>query len=59
MIFSQILKVIHDDFLIILMQNWTEGKWRRVLIQTSAIIANCRDSFEMNRALPGLYRDQP
>jgi hypothetical protein len=29
-----------------------------VLIQTSAIIANCRDSFEMNRVLPGLYRDE-
>jgi hypothetical protein len=31
----------------------------RVLKQTSAIIANCRYSFEMIRALPGLYRDQP
>jgi hypothetical protein len=31
----------------------------RVLKQASEIIANCRDSFEMNWALPGLYRDQP
>jgi hypothetical protein len=27
--------------------------------QTSEIIGICRDSFEMNWALPGLYRDQP
>jgi hypothetical protein len=40
------------------MQDWTEGKWGRVLLQTSAIIANCCNSFEMNRALPGLYMDQ-
>jgi hypothetical protein len=30
----------------------------RVLIQTSEIIANCSDSFEMNRALPELYPDK-
>jgi hypothetical protein len=35
------------------MQDWTKGKWGRVLLQTSAIIANCCNSFEMNRAVPG------
>jgi hypothetical protein len=40
------------------MQDCTEGKWGRVLMHTSTIIANCRDSFKNKRALQGLYQDQ-
>jgi hypothetical protein len=50
---------MHDDFLKNPFARLDRMEMGRVLIQTSAIIANCRGSFEMNRALSGLYRDQP
>jgi hypothetical protein len=45
--------VIYDDFLKNPHAKLDRREMGRVLIQTSAIIANCRDSFEMNLALSG------
>jgi hypothetical protein len=52
---SPILNVIHGDFL---NKSYARLDRREMWKGFKTKIANCHDSFEMNRALSGIYLDQ-